>query len=333
MKILINLTLFLLGCGLLIWAINSVDTEKALELLLDLGWGFFAVLLIYSLITWLDTLSWKNDFPPEIATHFSNQQLWVIRQIGEAYNTITPLGTLGGEPVKAHLLKEHCDISIKQSLASLIIAKTTFLTALIIFCIPGIYLIFDSAKIPANFKTVSLLGMTGFSFLIFLFFIFQVTGTLGKICSWFASKTKSYRLEVFLTKLVHLDKLFSVYYRHYPKRIFISIFLALLGWILGLGEVYLIFYFLGFSSSFTDIWIIEAMAQLVRVGSFFIPLSIGALEGGLVLIFSALGYPGSLGLAASLIGRVKQLTWVALGLTLGWFMAFKTKNIKSESLE
>ena len=61
MKILINLTLFLLGCGLLVWAINSVDTVKALELLLNLGWGFFAILLIYSLITWLDTLSWKND--------------------------------------------------------------------------------------------------------------------------------------------------------------------------------------------------------------------------------------------------------------------------------
>lgn len=333
MKILINLTLLLLGCGLLVWAINSVDTEKALELLLDIGWGFFAVLFIYSLITWLDTLSWKNDFPPDLTTHFSNQQLWVIRQIGEAYNTITPLGTLGGEPVKAHLLKEHCGISIKQSLASLIIAKTTFLTALIVFCIPGIFLIFDSAKIPADFKTVSLLGMTGFSFLIFLFFIFQVTGTLGKLCSWFASKTKSDRLEVFLTKLVHLDKLFSAYYRNYPKRIFISIFLALLGWVLGLIEVYLIFYFLGFSPSFIDIWIIEAMAQLVRAGSFFIPLSIGALEGGMVLIFSALGYPGSLGLAASLIGRVKQLTWVALGLTLGWFMAFKTKNIKPQSLE
>ncbi len=333
MKILINLTLFLFGCGLLIWAINSVDTEKALELLLELGFGFFAVLIIYSLITWLDTLSWKNNFPPDIATGFSNQQLWVIRQIGEAYNTITPLGTLGGEPVKAHLLKEHCNISIKQSLASLIIAKTTFLTALIIFCIPGIFLIFDSAKIPVDFKTVSLLGMAGFSFLILLFFIFQVTGTLGKICLWFASKTKNNRLEVFLTKLVHLDKLFSIYYQNYPKRIFISTFLALLGWVLGLVEVYLIFYFLGFSPSFTDIWIIEAMAQLVRMGSFFIPLGIGVLEGGLVLIFSALGYPGSLGLAASLIGRVKQFTWVAIGLTLGWFMAFKTKNIKSESLE
>jgi hypothetical protein len=122
--------------------------------------------------------------------------------------------------------------------------------------------------------------MIGFSFLIFLFFIFQVTGTLGKICSWLAPKTKSDRLEVFLTKLVHLDQLFSVYYQSYPKRIFISIFLALS-----------------------------------------------------VIIFSALGYLGSLGLASSLIGRVKQFTWVALGLTLGWFTAFKVNNLKPESLE
>jgi hypothetical protein len=71
--------------------------------------------------------------PPEITTHFSNQQLWVIRQIGEAYNTITPLVTLGGETVKAYLLKKHCNINIKKSLSSLIIAKTKFLTALIIF--------------------------------------------------------------------------------------------------------------------------------------------------------------------------------------------------------
>ena len=82
MKILINLTLFLLGSGLLVWAINSVDTVKALEHLLNLGWGFFGILLIYSLITWLDTLSWKMISPPKITTHFSNQQLWVILQIG-----------------------------------------------------------------------------------------------------------------------------------------------------------------------------------------------------------------------------------------------------------
>jgi hypothetical protein len=95
-------------------------------------------------------------------------------------------------------------------------------------------LIFDSAKIPENFKTISLYRDEG---------IF----TLKKVCSYFSKKTNNNRLEIFLTKLVLLDKLFSLNYQNYPKRVFISIFFALLGWILGLAEVYLIFYFLGFS--------------------------------------------------------------------------------------
>lgn len=333
MKIFLNLALFLLGCGLLIWAINSVDMEKTLELLLNMKFGFLAILLLYSFITWLDTLSWKYDFPPDITNDFSNGKLWVVRTIGDAYNTITPLGTMGGEPVKAYLLKEHCQISLKQTLSSLIISRTTFLAALILFCVPGIFFILGSGDIPSDFKTVSLWGLVSFSVAIFLFFLFQVTGTLGKMSKWFAGKINKPGMQNFLEKLVQLDKLFSVYYRHFPQRIFISIFFAFVGWIVGLGEVYLIFYFLGFSPSFIDIWIIEAMSQLVKAGSFFIPFSIGALEGGLILIFSSLGYPPSLGLAASLIARVKQLAWVALGLTLGWLITFKSANIKSESLE
>ena len=106
-----------------------------------------------------------------------------------------------------------------------------------------------------------------------------------------------------------------------------------MGWIVGLGELYLILYFLGFSPSFIDIWIIESMVQLVKASSFFIPLSIGALEGGSVLIFLSLGYPASLGLAVPIIGRVKQLAWVTLGLSLGWFMAFMSNSIKSKSFD
>jgi glycosyltransferase 2 family protein len=89
-------------------------------------------------------------------------------------------------------------------------------------------------------------------------------------------ENKQYSVGNFLAKLVHLEKLFSLYYQSYPKRVLISVFFALLGWVLGIAEVYLILYFLGFYPSFIDILIIEPMVQLVRAGSFFIPLSIGA---------------------------------------------------------
>ena len=332
MKLLTNLVLFLLGCGLLVWAINSVDIEKTIELLINMKFGFLFLLLLYSLITWLDTLAWKYNFPTETTKSFSNHKLWLIRLIGDAYNTITPLGTMGGEPIKAHLLKEHCGINLKQTFSSLIIARTTLLTALILFCIPGIFFILSSTKIPENFKDASLLALTSFSIIILLFFIFQITGTLGKFCRWLTSKTSKPTFKNFLENLIQLNNLFSNYYKNFSNRIFVSIFYALCGWVLGVGEVYLIFYFLGFSPSFIDVWIIESMAQLVRAGSFFIPFSLGALEGGFVLIFSSLGYPSSLGLAASIIGRVKQLAWVAFGLFAGWLISFKTKKLNSNSV-
>ena len=92
---------------------------------------------------------------------------------------------------------------------------------------------------------------------------------------------------------------------------------------MGLVELYAILYFLGFPVSFYDLWVMEALAQLVKIGSFMIPMSLGAQEGGLILIFRALGYPANLGLAVSLVGRTKQLIWVGLGLALGGQMAFK----------
>jgi uncharacterized protein (TIRG00374 family) len=174
-----------------------------------------------------------------------------------------------------------------------------------------------SPKVSDEFKIVSLIGMGIFSTAIFLFFIFQVTGTLGKLCSWFSKKTRRPKLIEAFKQLGHLSELFSSFYKEHPARVVKAIILAFLGWVLGLGEMYATLYFLGFSVSFYELWIIEVLAQLVKIGSFMIPLSLGAQEGGLILIFTALGYPANLGLTVSLVRRLRELFWVGLGLSLG----------------
>ena len=319
----IKLAFLIVGFLFLGWAISAVDMAGVLNLLKKLGGGFLIILMIYTGVTWLDTLSWKCNFCPEETGHFTDWELWRIRQIGEAYNYITPFATLGGEPIKAQLLKENQGLSLKQGLSSQVIAKTTFLMGLIIFFIPGIAMILISPKVSEEFKTISIVGMGAFSTCIFLFFVFQVTGTLGKLCIWLNQRTSRPNLINFLVQLEHLNELFSGFYEKYPVRVIKAVVLAFLGWVLGLGEMYAILYFLGFPVSFYDLWVMEALAQLVKIGSFMIPMSLGAQEGGLILIFRALGYPANLGLAVSLVARTKQLIWVGLGLALGGQMAFK----------
>lgn len=330
MSKILKLVFVLVGILLFAWALLAVDMKAVGALLIQMGFGFLVVLAIYSVVTWVDTVAWEYGFKPEETGSFKLWELWRIRQIGESFNTITPLGTVGGEPVKAQLLKERHGLSFKQGLASQVIGRTTFLMALIFFLVPGTILVFLSDFVSETFQKISLAGLVTFSTLIFIFFLFQVTGGLGKLTAWAARIFPSLAKKNTLSQLNTLDSLMSGYYRKYPDRFLKSVGYALIGWIVGLGELYFTLYFLGHEVSFTDLWIIEALSQLVRVGSFFIPLSIGAQEGGLILIFVSMGMTGDMGLAVSFVRRIKELVWVGFGLLMGWGMAFKPTEVQMD---
>ncbi len=328
---ILKFAFLLAGLGFFIWSLKFVDMSQVLKMLSDVGFGFVLIMIVYALVTYIDTIAWRYAFHPEQARHLNLLPLWRIRQIGESYNIITPLGTVGGEPVKAQLLKDFYQFTFKQGLASLVLARTTFLTALIIFFIPGIFLILSSEIITGEFKTISVVGMIVFTILIFLFFLFQVTGMLGVLDSWTARLIPKHKDHSFLNHLQELNTLMSAYYKEYQGRIVLSIFYALLGWVVGLGELYLALYYLGYDPSFQELWIIEALIQLVRVGSFFIPMSLGAQEGGLILIFAAMGLTPDLGLAVSFVRRIKEMLWVSAGLLLGWTLAFKPAKVQPDT--
>lgn len=327
----LKIAFLLAGLGFFIWSLKFVDVTQVLKMLSDVGFGFVLIMLIFALVTYIDTIAWRYTFHPEQACQLKLLPLWRIRQIGESYNVITPLGTVGGEPVKAQLLKDHYQFTFKQGLASLVLSRTTFLTALIIFFIPGIYFILSSDVVTGEFKTISIVGMVVFTTLIFLFFLFQVTGMLGVITSLVGRLFPKHKEHSFLNHLQVLNTLMSAYYKEFQGRIVLSIFYALVGWVVGLAELYFALYYLGYDPSFQELWIIEALIQLVRVGSFYIPMSLGAQEGGLILIFAAMGLTPDLGLAVSFVRRIKEMVWVSAGLLLGWTLAFKPTKIQPET--
>ncbi len=294
----LKLVFLLIGCLLLGWAISTIDLIAVANLIIKLGYGFIIILTIYGSVTWVDTIAWKNNFRKDETKQFNLWSLWCIRQIGEAYNTITPFGTLGGEPVKAQLLKERHGLSLKQGMASQIIARTTFLI--------------KSDIISEKIKMTCLIAMLTLSMLILFFLIFQVTGTLGKLARLISKLPLGKKMDVFINKVELLDQGISSYYKNNILRATISVSYAFIGWHLSL----------------TDLWLIEAVAQLIRNASFFIPLSIGAQEGGLLLIFTALGMPGALGVTVSFVRRIKEILWVCLGLALGWGTSFHPEKSK-----
>jgi uncharacterized membrane protein YbhN (UPF0104 family) len=90
-----------------------------------------------------------------------------------------------------------------------------------------------------------------------------------------------------------------------------SSLVRLIGWITGVGEVWLTMRVLGKPLNVVDSFILESLSTGVRGAAFMVPGALGAQEGGMVLFGALLGVPADLALAVSLTKRVREL---ALGL-------------------
>jgi uncharacterized membrane protein YbhN (UPF0104 family) len=85
-------------------------------------------------------------------------------------------------------------------------------------------------------------------------------------------------------------------------------------------EVYAILYFLGMR---IDVWValsIAALTVLIKGGTFFIPGSLGAQEGGYTLLLMTFGYSEVTGITFALIRRMREILWIVFGLVCLMFL-------------
>ena len=134
-----------IGFYVLYATIKAVGTDNIITNLKDLGWKFMPLLLVYPAIFAFDTLGWKYAFPKALPQHIPFRDLYLIRIIGETLNAVIPgTASLGGEPVKAQLLKAKHNIPLADGYASLLIVHTTFWISLNLFVIGGILVTFKT---------------------------------------------------------------------------------------------------------------------------------------------------------------------------------------------
>lgn len=318
----LKLLYLLVGLGLLAFVLALTDLGQLWDQTVRVGWGIGAILAIYLVAFVLDSVSWQLALLPLNFNPSNIYRIWKIRMVGEAVNHATPLATMGGEPVKAVLLKRRFGIGYREGTASLIIAKTTNLLALIVFLAAGFCLMLATEALPASYNIVAGAGLFAFTAVIILFFLVQRYKISSLAGTWMARM----RLGRFLEGLLHHihdmeDRLIHFYTRHRRRFIF-ACFLAMANWMVGALELYVTLFFLGHPVTFSEAWIIEAIAQLVRSGTFFIPASLGFQEGAFLIVIGAMTGQGVLGLAVAMIRRFREIVWIMWGMLLGGFSSF-----------
>jgi Lysylphosphatidylglycerol synthase TM region len=111
-----------------------------------------------------------------------------------------------------------------------------------------------------------------------------------------------------------VDEALARFYREHSGRLALSVAFHFAGWMLGALETWLILRFLGVPVSLLTATVIEAFGMAIRVATFLVPGNVGALEGGYAAIFAALGLGSTAGVTFSLVRRLREATWIAIGL-------------------
>lgn len=308
------LALGLAVLGLLVWRIGPGNIYAAAS---QLGPVTLLIILIPSVLMYaIEAYGWKIVLGPSGKT-VPFWRLLTIRSAGEVVNMTTPTAYLGGEPLKAYLLKKH-DVPMAEGLASVVIAKTTMTIAEVCFILTGIalgFVILGTGNSAAQTITAALVSVGLLVCSIAGFVFVQRRGLFASILS--LVRKLGLRIQALEAQEEHLrsiDQMIRNFYDHHQKAFFASVGVCFFGWLAESLEVFGIIYFLGGSVSFLAAISIGALAAFIKGGSFFIPGSLGAQDAGYLLLLQAFGYSDVTSITFALLRRFRELVWIAIGL-------------------
>ncbi len=294
-----------IGLAILAVLIVLVGKEQTLAATARaLGWQSLLVCLPFALIMAVDTLGWRYAFAYDRVPFL---RLVAARMAGEALNVMTAVAPVGGDAIKVWLLRPH--VPYNESMASVIIAKTTITLSQALFLLVGVAIALslsvDSRLVTAMLwlLLVELIGAGGF-------LLVQVTGLISRGARLL---TRFGKLRA-LAATDNLDWTLRSFYRREWRRFALSVGFHLLGWLMGVLETWLFLQVLQIPASLATATVIETLGSAVRFATFFMPGSLGALEGANTGVFAALGFGAQAGLAFSVLRRLRQVVWIGLGV-------------------
>lgn len=312
MKNKILKTSLMFGVLLFAFLVYKIGLKQIYEYIKYITLIKFLILLLLNFIGWiLCTYTWKivlSQYDGEIS--FLN--LFAARMAGHSISYLTPSAYLGGEPIRAMMVKGS---DIRKSAASVIVDKTIHVFTMIIFIIIGIIIAIAKIALWRELKIVFIAFLFGSVIFTVFVFIKQTQGFL----MWIVRSLERIKIKIrfFAThkeKIEEIDGYVSDFYRKH-KRAFLIVFVlnCLLG-VYWVGEIYLTLLFMQAKEfSFLTSFLIMTLGNLsILVPT--IPASLGTYETAHVIIFVLVGLGAAAGLTLTIIRRIIALIWTGVGL-------------------
>ena len=311
---LVLLLIGLLSLGFLVWHIGPA---RILQASAGLGPVALGVILLPSLLMYvIETYGWRLTLGQQ-ATRVSFRRLFAIRSAGEVVNLTTPVAYVGGEPLKAYLLKSQ-GVPLVEGLASVVLAKTIMTIAQVLFILLGIGLavwILGGSVDAGDLALAAFIGLCLLAFGTAAFLIVQSRGLfMGLLQVLRLCRLRVTYMEKREQKLRELDQTILEFYTQKQGAFLWTTIVFFAGWLAEALEVYAMLYYLGGPVDFLTAVSIGGISVFIKGGTFFIPGSVGAQDGGNLVLLLAFGYTDVTGITFALLRRIRELVWIGIGL-------------------
>lgn len=285
------------------------------------GFWFPAVLLLWLPIYLMNTWAWSVILNDGSVRRVSFWRVYKYTVTGYALNYVTPVGVLGGEPYRIMELTPY--VGTAKATSSVILYAMMHIFSHFCFWAFSIvlYLLLYGVGMSGGMAALMVLLSAFCALGIYFFMKGYRNGLALKVLRFFARVPGlRRRVRVFMEEkretIERVDSQIAALHRQHKFTFYLSLSLEFLARVLGCLEVIFILLILTDDITFWDCVLIQAFSSLFANLFFFIPMEMGAREGGFALAVGGLSLSGAYGVYTGLIMRLREVFWIAVGLLL-----------------
>jgi glycosyltransferase 2 family protein len=311
-----TLGLFLVGALAVGGLLYYVGVGEVADLLASLGWYAPLIVVPYGVISLFDALGWKRALSDHGRRQVSLWRVYCIRHAGEAISNLTPTAGLGGEPLKAYLLRRH-GVEAGDGVASVVIAKTAVVCSQFVFTLIGLFLFAEWLGLLQDRAPILIVAGVVALVICAILIVGQRRGLARRLVRLLDRLGIRWAFVLKLERQAEaIDKALLRFYRDDPRGFALTTSYHMVGWFLGATEVLFFFYLMGVGCHWRQAVMIESLTQATMAAAAIIPGGLGVQEISGTVLCRILGIGEAAGAALMLLKRAREMVFTAVGVAL-----------------
>jgi hypothetical protein len=332
-----RLLVLVAGLAFFVALVLQAGVRGLLATLQRTGWAFMLLVGVWGVVYVCNTIAWtfliRASATPRQAgspARIPFLHAYAITVASFAINYSTPFVALGGEPLK---LAQAADwIGVDRAASSVVSFRITHSLGQVLFWLIAVPIgwVLLPHTLPARLGLLAAgAGFAGVACLFILMFRHGfVVRALNALHHIPVLRRLAPRLERFRPTLEHVDAQLAILTDDERQQLVLAVSFEILGRCIAMVEFYLVGWIEGLHFSYPQAFLIGAISQLTIILLIFVPLELGSREGGLRIGYTLLHLSPALGVYAGVITRIREFTWIGIGLAFAWGLRhWETKRL------